>query len=391
MAAIQDDFGIPIQHYIQHFMELDFASFADVVQSIGGVHMYFPEPVYDRQVGLDIESRGCVYLNGGDALKLVRSRELQYKGPGVTSSNHSDWTRETQSALAGIRRDHEFLRVVATAVSRQGLGNPLTDEKLVADIAPQVEMDTALKGQLLTLLMTFRAVNGNRVPQFTLPIQLPNSTATYVYLGVKHGEVVYPSESGDEHVIDQLLGTGPKLDTMTGGPLPAPSSVSVSVMNGSGVTNQATVTGAALTALGFHVGSLGDTTPVGSPAETMVSYASSKYEADAEVVTRSLSGLVVMELNPTSSGSDVTVTTGTDFSVHGPPSSAPSATSSESPSSSPLSGSAASRAVTSPTPPWRICNRGTHDPARPTAAQVSSQTHRESCPCWYRRVGVCRK
>ena len=78
VAAIEDDFGVPIQHYV----ELNFASFANVVQAIGGVHMYFPEPVFDGQVGLLVRTPGCVYLNGGDALKLVRLRELQYKAPG---------------------------------------------------------------------------------------------------------------------------------------------------------------------------------------------------------------------------------------------------------------------------------------------------------------------
>src|ERR1019366_6634955 len=92
VAAIEDDFGIPIQHYV----ELNFASFANVVQAIGGVHMYFPEPVYDQQVGLYIRAPGCVYLNGGDALKLVRSRELQYKGPGVKATDPIYWTHEVQ-------------------------------------------------------------------------------------------------------------------------------------------------------------------------------------------------------------------------------------------------------------------------------------------------------
>jgi LCP family protein required for cell wall assembly len=316
VAAIEDDFGIPIQHYV----ELNFESFANVVQAIGGVHMYFPEPVYDQQVGLLVRTPGCVYLDGGDALKLVRSRELQYKGPGVKSSNPYYWTHEAQSDLARIARDHEFLRVLATAVGQKGLGNPVTDERLVASLAPQVEMDRALKGQLLSLAGAFHAVSADAVPELTMPIQTPNSNNSYYYKGGgPYGEVVFPSMTDDRQTINRFLGVTGTTDTMTGKPLPAPSTVTVSVMNGTGVTDQAADTGHALTALGFQLGMLGDSPPVGTPAETVISYRTKADEAAAELVARSFSGLVVLAKGATSEGSDVTVTTGTDFSVAAAP------------------------------------------------------------------------
>ena len=43
VAAINQDLGIPVQHYVV----LNFDSFANVVDALGGVKMYFPEPVYD--------------------------------------------------------------------------------------------------------------------------------------------------------------------------------------------------------------------------------------------------------------------------------------------------------------------------------------------------------
>ena len=61
---------------------------------------------------------------------------------------------------------------------------------------------------------------------------------------------------------------------MTGKPLPAPSNVSVSVLNGTGAYNQATDTADAFTALGYHIAGLGDTTPVGDVSETYVYYGS---------------------------------------------------------------------------------------------------------------------
>jgi hypothetical protein len=100
----------------------------------------------------------------------------------------------------------------------------------------------------------------------------------------------------------------------------------VSVENGTGVTNQATDTGDSLQALGFHVVGLGDTNPVGPISETYVYYAHPQDEAAAEKVARSMSGDVVMGLGPTTDGADVTVITGTYFSVLTPKGSATTTT-----------------------------------------------------------------
>ena len=138
IAAIEDDFGIPIQH----FVELNFDSFINVVQALGGIKMYFPEPVYDAYSGLNVQTTGCIALNGTQALQVVRARHVQYKGPGVTSSNPADWPQEAQSDIARIRRDHEFLRVLATAVKAKGLSNPITDQQLIAGVAGQLTVDS---------------------------------------------------------------------------------------------------------------------------------------------------------------------------------------------------------------------------------------------------------
>ena len=109
---------------------------------------------------------------------------------------------------------------------------------------------------------------------------------------------------------------------MTGTPLPAPSQVTVSVANGTGVTNQAATTSAALGALGFHMMELGDTPPVGQEAETVVYYGSKKpaVVAAAQMVARSISGSVTLGYNPSEvlGGAEVTVDTGTSFSVNAP-------------------------------------------------------------------------
>ena len=118
--AIEEDFGIPVHHYV----ELNFDSFQGVVNALGGIKMYFPEPVFDAYSGLNVPTPGCRKLNGYQALQVVRARHLVYKGPGVKTNNHADWTPDPESDLSRIRRDHEFLRVLATAVDQEGPRQP---------------------------------------------------------------------------------------------------------------------------------------------------------------------------------------------------------------------------------------------------------------------------
>lgn len=321
VAAINENLGIPIQHYVV----LNFDTFANVVNDLGGVKMYFPEPVFDAYSGLQQFTPGCVSLDGFHALQVVRARHLQYKGPGITTNYPNYWPSENLSDLARIRRDHEFLRVLASAVSKQGLGNPITDAQLVSSVAPQLEVDRQFStSDMIDLVLTFHGVNVGSAPQLTLPVQV-DQFGSYVYKGAAFGDIEFPSVAQDQQVVEQFLHVSPDIDTMTGQRLPAAADVSVSVLNGTGVSNQATDTSTALAGLGFHLVGAGDTQSVGSPSETVVYYATKTpaAEAAAEKVARSLSGAVVTALGPTTSGAEVTVVTGSQFAVNPPPAPVP--------------------------------------------------------------------
>jgi len=326
VAAIQEDFGIPIQHYV----ELNFDSFASVVNALGGINMYFPEPVYDPDSDLDVTTVGCHHLNGFHALQVVRARHMVHKGPGVTSDDPANWTPEAQSDLARIRRDHEFLRVLATAVAKKGLSNPLTDRDIITGVAPDLTVDNGLSAtHMLNLVLTYHSVNVNSAPQLTIPV-LEDTFGSYQYEGGDYGDIEFPVQPNDQSVVNQFLGISATTNSMTGTPLPKPAQVTVSVANGTGVTNQAATTSAALGALGFHMTELGDTTPVGQEAETVVYYGSKSPSvvAAAQMVERSISGSVTLGYDPSMvlGGAEVTVDTGTSFSVNAPTPKTPATT-----------------------------------------------------------------
>ncbi len=300
VAAIEENFGIPINH----FVELNFDSFQNIVNALGGIRMYFPYRVRDDSSGLHIRTTGCVYLNGFNALALVRARNYWYFKDG-------QWRDDGSGDLGRIIRVHEFLRVLATAVARRGISNPLTDNSLLSAVAPNLEIDSRLSlGDMVDLLRAFHTTNIATVPELTLP-NIENF-ADYIYEGYDYGSVVLPTYPQDQQAIDEFLG----LKTPPGSAV-APGSFTVSVMNGTGTPGQATTTAGQLSALGFHVVGTGSSASVGPISETVVYYVPG-HLLGAERVVDDLHGVVAMAERSTDAGADVTVVTGSDYSVVAP-------------------------------------------------------------------------
>lgn len=372
VAAVEEDFGIPIQHAVS----LNFDQFANIVDALGGINMSFPISVFDAESGLNVQAATCVHLDGAQALAVVRARHLQYDS-GTQSRYAEDWPQENQSDLARIRRDHEFLRVLGTAVAKQGLGNPITDLDLINSVKSDLTFDQSWSvDDMANLVLDFHSVSVNSVPQLTLPVAVvtdpDGAGGNYVYQGGSYGDVEFPAQSQDQSTIDQVLGIDSNVDSMTGNPLPAPSTVTVSVMNGSGAYDQATTTTSALQSLGFRTVGIGDSTPVGDVSETVVYYGSHApaIEAAAEDVARSMAGAVVMAYSPSqvADGAQVTVVTGTQFAVNPPTSSTPVPSTAPGTQAAPTTTapSSTSAGIAAPTPatsnlqPWdpRACATG---------------------------------
>ena len=72
VRTLRDNLGLEINNYV----EVDFAGFAAIVDSLGGVTIAFDYPARDVKSGLDIEA-GVHTLNGAEALAYARSRTYQ--------------------------------------------------------------------------------------------------------------------------------------------------------------------------------------------------------------------------------------------------------------------------------------------------------------------------
>ena len=316
VAAIQEDFGIPVNHYV----ELNFDTFADVVNVLGGIKMYFPMEVFDAYSGLYVPHTGCIQLNGTRALQVVRARHLQIRFPG-DGTDYRTWPQEALSDLARIRRDHEFLKVLADAVKARGIANPVTDQRLVTAVARYLTVDQGLTaGALLSLAEHFHGVSVSSVPELTLPVVLVETPNGYLYQGYYYGDVEFPIEPGVTQTIDRFLDLAPDINSMDGKTLPANSTITVSVLDGTGVPNQQHVVAAGLRRRGFVIHGVGTATPFGVREETVVYHANNSAAslAAAQAVLHTIEGPAVMALGRTTAGAEVTVLTGSDVSVIGP-------------------------------------------------------------------------
>ena len=322
VAAIEEDFGIPINHYV----ELNFDTFAAVVNALGGVRMYFPTGLFDAESGLDIRHAGCYRLDGFHALQVVRARHLQIQ-PTPSDTAYQTWPQEGLSDLARIRRTHEFLRVIAHQVSAQGLSNPLTDQSLATSVLPDLTVDSGFtEADMVHLARVVAGVSVTSVAQETFPV-VSIAQSPYMYLGYNYGDVVFPVNPTGSQLINSLFGVTSNQSVFTGGALPAPSSFKLSVEGGAGSPSQVSTVGAQLSARGFKVVAEGSRVPTDAITETVVWYGGDAPPANgnwnnpgllaAESVSRYLTGPVIMGYNPAevTPGSLVTVQTGTGLAV----------------------------------------------------------------------------
>ncbi|MFZ1062812.1 MAG: LCP family protein [Acidimicrobiales bacterium] len=320
--AIEEDFAIPINH----FVELNFDTFANVVNALGGVYMYFPVPIFDAESGLNIAHPGCYLLNGYHALQVVRARHLQIQNV-PTNHDFRTWPQEAQSDIARIRRTHEFLRVLAAKVASRGLGNPFTDQAIVSSVIGSLQVDQNFsENHMITLARDFASANIASIPQLTYPV-VEVQTGSLLYQGYYYGDVEFPEQPTGQQTLSSVFAVGPNQNSFNYQPLPKPSSFKLSVENGTNITGQAATIAHDLTTKGFRITSIGSRTPDGVANETTVFYGgppppananwNSPNLAAAERVLDQLSGPAILGYDPAevTPGALVTVQTGNGLGV----------------------------------------------------------------------------
>lgn len=286
--TIRENFGIPIHHYV----EVDLVGFRGLVESVGGVPIYFSDPVRDDFSGLRVESAGCVNLDGQQALAFARSRHLE-----IQDSETGRWRTDPSGDLGRMTRQQEFIRkAIGKAVSK-GLTNPVTLNDLVAVGVDFVGLDPTLTARdLVSLGRRFASFDAESLQTFSTPAE-PFRTAG-------GASVLDLDERAAEPIFNIFRGLDPGEVT--------PGQVEVTVLNGIGEPGLAGDVTAALDRIGFTTGTPGDTA---EPTPSTTIFHAPGDEAGAVLLARHVSGPVSFGVDEDLEPGEVALVAGADFTT----------------------------------------------------------------------------
>ncbi|WP_026122844.1 LCP family protein [Nocardiopsis halotolerans] len=265
--------------HLDHFVMMDFGGFKDMVDAIGGVEMCIPAPIDDPKAKLSLEA-GTQTLNGEESLGYVRSRYGQGDG----------------SDLSRIDRQQEFMGAMLRQVlSSEVMTSPVTITNFLGAVTDSVTTDEELTVDIMTdMAIAMREVDLGNVQFVTAPngqhptdqyrLALSQPAASQLFAAINSGEALAGSEEEEEEASEES-------DDAEG---PAPSEISVEVLNNTGVTGLAGEVEVALLEEGYDVTGNGNPV-VRFPAQTTVYYAPGQ-EAAADLLAGSLANAVTEEV-----------------------------------------------------------------------------------------------
>jgi LCP family protein required for cell wall assembly len=268
--------------HLEHIVAVDFAGFADIVDTIGGVEMCVPEPIDDPKAHLTLEA-GEQRLNGEQALGLARSRASTEQG--------SDLNRiENQQRLMGaIMREVTSGDILSSPATLYGFIDAVTDS-LVTDDALTVD-------KMRELAVAVREVDLEEMTMVTVPVvdhpADPNKVAFQepaaqeLLSAVAAGEL--QAEDGEDEASEEEAAPEEEAE----GPV-EPSDVSVRILNGTGQTGLATQVEPLLAQEGFTVTGTGN--PEARIPEVTTVYHGPGQEAEAELLASALTSAAIEEV-----------------------------------------------------------------------------------------------
>ena len=157
VVALEQNLDVSIDHYVQ----VDFEGFADLVDLAGGVRVQSNVDLRDTHTGLSLEGGRCITMNGDQALALVRSRHTQYLD-GAT------WTEDPRSDFGRIERQQVFLRALAGGLLDE-LDDPASVHDFIAVAAHSLVVDRGLSTKaLISSAVTLRNIGIDRLQTATV-------------------------------------------------------------------------------------------------------------------------------------------------------------------------------------------------------------------------------
>jgi LCP family protein required for cell wall assembly len=341
IQVLSQDFGIQVNHVAQ----FNFATFEDIANAIGGVYQWFPGPAKDAYSDLVVPHGGCVLLTGSQALAFARSREYQYSTDGGQTYHYQLFP---ESDLGRIQRQQDFVKLAAAKIKSVAPTNPLALNALITSLTKDVTLDSAFSDSLiLSLAKDYRSANLSNIPSFTYPtvnsVSVPGALDPETALGTQEIQQWLAGGTTTPAPSTTTTTTAPRATTSTTPTTTVkPASVSVEVVNGSGVTGQAGQASTDLSDLGYNtrISPLADF----GHARSVIDYAPDSLAAAKQLQAELKGGATLTEsaaLTPTIynleliTGQDFTGVTGSASTGGGTTTTVPATTTTIAPETSP--------------------------------------------------------
>lgn len=280
IKTIKNFTGLRINHYV----EVNFASFRSIVDAVGGVKIYVNRKFDDSKAGLRIPRAGCYEMDGKTALAFVRSRQ------------------DPTADLGRIQRQQLFMRSLLNRVKSVGF---LLDLGRVIDLSEALGNGLRYNKEAADLgLARSIAAKVSSFDQRRVDFRMVPSDPQYIN-GISY-VIARPHEAApffEALAADRALPPYGK----TAQSVPKRSEVSVTVLNGTSRTGFAAVQGERLRKKKFNVIEVGNAR---NTDVTTITYQAGA-ELKADLVAKHFKGAIKRRANGVQTA-DVVVTLGAD-------------------------------------------------------------------------------
>jgi len=177
---------------IDHYVEVNFAGFANMVDALGGIEVCSKVAINDPKSHLVMDA-GTHILDGIEALKYVRTRDFDGMGD-----------------LGRMQRQQQFVSAVLRKATSAGvLLNPIKLVSFINSAMSAVSTDENLnKDDLITLAKQMKNLSASKVRTLTVPLKFYNYNSHGVTSAVLWDPVLAPELfqrlSNDEAIVDTV-------------------------------------------------------------------------------------------------------------------------------------------------------------------------------------------
>ncbi|HEY5137381.1 MAG TPA: LCP family protein [Candidatus Nanopelagicales bacterium] len=289
VSTVEAMTGVTINHYV----ELNFNGFLQMVDAVGGVEVCLAKPLKDQKSGLNLPA-GRQTISGPQSLAYVRARYV-----------------DPTADLGRMKRQQKFVAsIVKKATSAGTILNPVKLNGFLSAVAGSITTDAGLgKDQLLALADRLKGTNPGNVAFTTVPLAAPRRVAglgqVLVWDPTKAPQL-FAAINHDTPIVAPVTAAAAAAPAVT----VSPGQVTVKVFNGTATSGLGTKAANDLAGVGFAVSGRATNAPAPVGGPTVVSY-DPRFDQSARTVAAAIPGSTLTAV--AGLGRTISVTVGASY------------------------------------------------------------------------------